>query len=123
MATFNFTVKNKAWTVKTGSWIPRFLGAAGTTIGKTTYFKRNICPDAESLAHEWFHTEATNTFRYVLSNTIGRLWGDKYRVKNEVAANLYALLHKTDEDFVRSATILREKLPFYWPTVRITHKI
>jgi len=123
MTTFNFTIKNKPWKVKTGSWIPRVLGAAGTTIGKTTYFKRNICPDSESLAHEWYHADATNAFRYVISNTIGRLWGDKYHTNHEIGANLYGLLHKGDEDFANAAATLREKLPFYWPTVRITHKI
>jgi len=123
MYTFKFSVNNTAWTVKCGSFFPKIFGAAANSIGHTTRIVSGYCPDAESLAHEWFHIASTSTFRYVVSIVIGWLWDDSYHKNQEIGANLFGKLHKTDSIFVTSAATIRAALPADWETVTIEHKV
>ena len=123
MIIFKFRVNEKPWTVKSGSFFPKLMGSVAVSMGATTRIVSKICPDAESLAHEWYHIVTTNIFRYTMSYTIGRVWGDKYHRTQEIGANVYGALHAKDPVFVVMADSMRRMLPADWKTVTIKHKV
>jgi len=120
---FQYLVNDTTWKIRCGSVLPKLIGAAGVSLGHTTYFKSKICPNAASLAHEWYHVATTNAFRYALSYTIGRVWKSDYWKTHEIGANFYATLHKDDGIFMRASSTIRRNLPAEWPTVTITHSV
>lgn len=121
---------NILWTVNGVSWRVRNDGplwppllAAATTIGHTTVVDSGICPDARSLAHEYCHVLNTSTLRYLVSCTIGRLWGDSYWQREESRANLYGVAHQNDRDILLLAAQIRSQIPTNIPTVTIDHPV
>ena len=123
MFVFNFAVTGRKWTVKCGSGFPKLLGAAATSMWGTTKFISGISPDAQSLAHEWYHIVTTNPIRYALSSTIGSLWKDQYHTTQEIGANVYGALRQTDPTFLQHAQTIRNAVPAGWKTVTIKHKV
>jgi len=123
MYVFLLTVTGTPWDIKCGSKFPKLLGAAATSLWGTTKFVSGIAPDAESLAHEWYHIVTTNPIRYALSYTIGRLWKDKYHTTQEIGANLFGSLHSADPIFLHHAQTIRDAVPTEWKTVTIKHKV
>ena len=123
MYIFHFTNAGVSYTVKCGSSLPKWIGAAATTIGATIRVAPKYCPDAASLAHEYFHVVHTSWIHYLFSVTIGKLWGDKYWKNEETSANVYGGLHQKDPLFVGPASQIRLGLPAAWPTVTIKHSV
>lgn len=123
MFIFQFTNTAVSYTVKCGSSLPKWIGAASTTIGSTVRVASKYCPDAQSLAHEYFHVVHTNWIHYLFSCTIGKLWGDKYWKNEELTANIYGGLHQKDPIFVEQADQIRSVLPADWRTVTIQHNV
>jgi hypothetical protein len=117
--TFDFTVQGTAFRVIIPSGFPRV--AAATTIGHTVRFQGGGVPNDASLAHEYFHVLHTSWVRYLLSVTIGKLWGDGYADGQERAANAYQNDPANVALFAAAAAMLRAALPATWPTVRIEH--
>ena len=111
------------WTVRNDHpvWPP--LLAAATTIGHTTVFDSGLCPDSVSLAHEFYHVLHTSWLRYLVSVTIGRLWGSDYWRIEESSANLYGTAHMNDPAFIRLAAQVRSQIPSNIPEVRINHPV
>lgn len=103
------------------SWPP--LLSYATTIGHTTVFQGNICPDVISLGHEFFHVQHTNTLRYIFSFTIGRLWKDSYWRDQEAGANANGLAVQKDVAFVALAARIRGMIPASIPTVVVNHPV
>lgn len=95
--------------------------AAATTIGRTTRFLPVVCPDVQSLMHEYDHAVHTNWLRYAISRTIGRLWGSTYWQEAEIAANA-AALRKPEGWMLVAADDVRRAMPDV-PLGRITHTL
>lgn len=114
----NTSVVGVSWRIVIPSGFPRI--SVATTLDHTTRFQGGGCPDSVSLAHEFYHVLHTSWLRYLLSYTLGRLWGDSYWRDEENDANHYGAMHETDADFLAIATQIRGQFPD-WPTVRITH--
>mgnify|MGYP003661848448 CR=1 FL=1 len=117
------TILGEPWTIRNDHpfWPP--LLAAATTIGQTTVFDSGLCPDSVALAHEWYHVAHTSWLRYVLSFTVGRLWGDDYWRHEESEANLSGQLHRFEPAFVALAAQIRAQIPASIPTVSINHPV
>ena len=111
------------WTVRNDHPIWPPLLAAATTIGHTTVFDSGLCPDSVSLAHEWFHVSHTSWLRYLVSFTIGRLWGSDYWRLEESGANLYAINHQNDAPIRNLAAQVRSQVPSNIPLVTINHPV
>lgn len=119
--TFAFSIGGVPWTVIIPSGFPRI--AAATTLGATSRFEGNICPDVVSLGHEHYHAIHTSWIRYVISFTVGLLWGSSYWRDEETAANAAGAVASTNPELVGAAATLRATLPATWPTVTINHPV
>ncbi len=114
------------WRIKTPSesifsWPP--LISMATTMGQATTFTLQYAPDSQSLGHELFHVEHTSWVRYLLSISIGKLWGDSYWKTEEAGANAYGLAHKNDADLVALALQIRALYPASSPTATYDHPV
>lgn len=114
---FFFNTADTEFTIIIPSGFPRI--AAATTIGNVIRFRAGFCPDAASIAHEFYHVRKTSWKRYLLSATIGKLWGDKYAHTQEVKANIFA--KNTAPAFEDVFLMLRRELPANWPTANFSN--
>lgn len=74
---------------------------------RTSVFDASFCPDALSLGHESWHIENTNTFHYLVSISIGRLWGSTYWRDQEIAANTHGRAVQNDPKYLALASAVR----------------
>lgn len=123
--TFHATIHGKPYTVKTGAgrigWPIRI--SVATTMGHSSAFEPGICPDVTSIGHENWHSENTNTLRYVWSFTVGRLYGSTYWKDQERAANQAGSVAHEDAELLAFAATIRAGVAASWPTATVTHPV
>ena len=122
--TYNETVLGIEWkiVIDTNWYHIPFILAAATTYGKTTLFEVGLVPNAVALAHEYHHVLTTSWLRYVISYTIGKLWGSTYWKDEEISANAYGLANAGNPVFQAISDKIKADFPSY-PVVNINHPV